>query len=265
MSLIAANPLESQAASPAPESGGSVTAGFGTSLDGFMSLEGTAVQFGLLPVSLPRETCTVEAETILRRLGRFPSTDTPWLPIATIGPSLIFAHYAPKSADMWGVPSCFAVRVAISQEQYDKIRKDLVMRLSNAPLPQQNSLEQLSVPSFSSGDLESAFQWLLEHYPYDETERERLTMLYAEAVDKSGTLEKEDYNSIQSSLGVALQYLTQGPSLLCFNPEEAPKQERFPSPLLEKHNVYPLYEGDHKIYLLSASESNFSFEDEWLS
>ncbi|MDF1659272.1 MAG: GspE/PulE family protein [Verrucomicrobiales bacterium] len=263
MSLIAAKPFES---ATAPASAGQDAGnGFGTSLDGFMSLEGTAVQFGLLPVKLPRETCSVEAENALRRLGRFPTTDTPWLPIATLGPSLIFAHYAPKSGDMWGVPPCLAVRVAISQEQYEKIRKDLVMRLSNAPLPQVNAMENIASPSFSSGDLESSFKWLLDHYPYDETERERLTMLYAEAVDKSGTLEIEDYNGIQSSLGVALQYLTQGPSRLCFNPEEAPKQDRFPSTLLEKHNVYPLYEGDHKVYLLSATESNFSFEDEWLS
>lgn len=262
MTLLAESPPQT---TPIPAASGPEGGGFGTSLDGFMSLEGTAVQFGLLPVKLPRETCTVEAETVLRRLGRFPQTDTPWLPVATLGPSIIFGHFAPKSGDMWGVPPCFAIRIAIPQEQYEKIRKDLVMRLSNAPLPQQNPLEQLSAPSFSSGDLESAFKWLLDNYPYDETERERLEMLYAEAVDKGGALDREDYNGIQPSLGVALQYLTQGPSLLCFNPEEAPKQDRFPTTLLEKHNVYPLYEGEHKVYLLSTTECNFSFEDEWLS
>lgn len=263
MSVAAPSSLETEPSAIA-EAGG-IGANFGASLDGFMSLEGTAVQFGLLPVKLPRDTCSVEAENALRRLGRFPSSDSPWLPVATLGPTVIFAHHAPKSGDMWGVPSCLSIRVAISQEQYDKIRKDLVMRFSSAPLPKENRLEHITAPNFNTGDLESAFKWLLDHYPYDPAEKERLTMLYAEAVDKSGTLEKEDYNSIQSSLGVALQYITQGPSLLCFNPEESPKQEKFPSALLEKHNVYPLYEGDHKIYLLSATESNFSFEDEWLS
>ncbi|MDF1825645.1 MAG: GspE/PulE family protein [Verrucomicrobiales bacterium] len=262
MPVATASPFET--IPPARTSSGNA-ANFGASLDGFMSLEGTAVQFGLLPVKLPRDTCSVEAENALRRLGRFPSTDNPWLPVATLGPCVIFAHFAPKSGDMWGIPSCLTVRIAISKEQYDKIRKDLVMRLSSAPLPKENKLEHTAIPNFNSGDLESAFKWLLDHYPYDTAERERLTMLYAESVDKSGTLEKEDYNSIQSSLGVALQYITQGPSLLCFNPEESPKQDTFPSALLEKHNVYPLYEGEHKVYLLSATESNFSFEDEWLS
>ncbi|MEM7600118.1 MAG: hypothetical protein AAF357_01730, partial [Verrucomicrobiota bacterium] len=117
MSIATASPLSTSATTPTPTQESSSGAGFGTSLDGFMSLEGTAVQFGLLPVKLPRETCSVEAENTLRRLGRFPATDTPWLPVATLGPSLIFAHYAPKSGDMWGVPPSLAIRVAISREQ----------------------------------------------------------------------------------------------------------------------------------------------------
>lgn len=247
---------------PAP---GAADSPFGTGLDGFMSLEGTAVQFGLLPVTLPRETCSVEAENTLRRLGRFPKTDNPWMPVSTVGPCIIFAHHAPKSGDMWGVPSCFAIRVAISQEQYEKIRKDLVMRLSNVPLPKENPIESLPQPNIPSNDLESAFQWLLETYPYDSAEKDRLSMLYAEEFDKNGIVDREGYDGMTPSLGVALQYITEGPSLLCFNPEEAPRQEKFPAPLLEKHNVYPLYQGDHKVYLLSAEESNYGFEDEWLS
>ncbi|MDF1862456.1 MAG: GspE/PulE family protein [Verrucomicrobiales bacterium] len=248
---------------PAPDTAGGI--GFGSGLDGFMSLEGTAVQFGLLPVTLPRETCSVEAENSLRRLGRFPKTDNPWMPFSTIGPFIIFAHHAPKSGDIWGVPSCFSIRVAISQEQYEKLRKDLVMRFSTSPLPLENPLELLPTPQLAANDLESAFRWLLEHYPYDSEEKDRLSMLYAEAVDKSGSVDRESFNGMVPSLGVALQYLSQGPSLLCFNAEEVPKQDQFPAPLLEKHNVYPLYAGDHKVYLLSATESNFGFEDEWLS
>ena len=42
---------------------------------GLMSLEGCAVQFGILPTVLPRENCSVQAEHALRKLGRFPRTD----------------------------------------------------------------------------------------------------------------------------------------------------------------------------------------------
>ncbi len=238
---------------------------FADALGGLMSLEGSAVQFGILPVELPRENCSVEAENILRKLGRFPRTDSPWLPITTLGPSIIFAHHAPKSEDMWGVPSPFAIRVVISEEQYEKIRKDLVMRLSNSPLPKDNPMEALQSPKLPPGDFEAAFEWLLANYPFDDKEKERLQMLHGEIVEKEGFVNFAGFNSIQPSLGVALSYILQGPSLLCFNPEEAQRQEQFPVPLMEKHAVYPVYIGEHKVYLLSASESNYAFEDEWLS
>ncbi|HRQ88692.1 MAG TPA: GspE/PulE family protein, partial [Bacteroidia bacterium] len=189
----------------------------------------------------------------------------PWLPVATLGPCLVFAHHSPRSSDMWGVPPFLSVRIAISQEQYDKIRKDLVMRFSTSPLARENPAEFLQKPEFGHGQLDEAFRWLVEHYPFDPDQAERLSMLYAELADKTGHVDREGYNSIMPSLGVALQYLVDGPLLLCYNPEEAPRQERFPMPLLEKHNVYPLYAGEHKVYLLSAEEMNYNFEDEWLS
>ncbi|MEM9283129.1 MAG: GspE/PulE family protein [Verrucomicrobiota bacterium] len=250
--------------SPSGGTTGSESA-FGTGLEGFMSLEGTAVQFGILPVKLPRETCTVEAENTLRRIGRFPTSDNPWMPVATLGPCIIFAHHAPKSTDMWGVPACYSIRVAISQEQYDKIRKDLVMRLSSVPLAPTNPVENTPEPSIPAGDLDTAFRWLIDNYPFPESDSDRLGMLYAEAVDKGTPLDREGFNALMPSLGVALEYISRGPSQLCFNPEEAAKQDQFPSPLLEKHNVYPLYKGEHKVYLLASQESNFAFEDEWLS
>ncbi len=266
--LTQADPLNRVAATaPSPETPNpsAQIGSFAADFAGLMSLEGTAVQFGLLPVKLPRETCSVEAENTLRRLGRFPHTDSPWLPISTLGPSIIFAHHSPKSGDMWGVPSSYGIKVAISQEQYEKIRKDLVMRLATAPLPRENPVEHITPPNLSAGDLESAFKWLLETYPFTDVEAERVSMHYAEAFDKSGTLDREAYNRIMPSLGIALQYISQGPSFLCFNPDETPKQDQFPGSLLEKHNVYPLYKGDHKVYLLSAQDSNYAFEDEWLS
>ncbi len=239
--------------------------GFADAVGGLMSLEGTAVQFGLLPVDLPRENCSVEAESVLRKLGRFPRSDSPWLPISTLGPHIIFAHHRPKSDDMWGVPPCFAVRIAISTEQYESIRKDLVMRLSNSPLPKEGAYETLMPPQFGKEDYDEAFKWLLQEYPYDEKEKERLEMLYNESAEKHGYVDIDEFNSIQPSLGVALEYLVKGPGTLVFNPEEAARQERFPAPLLDKHTVYPVYAGEHRIYLLSANETDYSFEDEWLS
>ncbi|NNE94201.1 MAG: type II/IV secretion system protein [Verrucomicrobiales bacterium] len=258
---------------PAPgvEPGGNPSGtGMGTQFadsfaSGLMSLEGTAVQFGLLPVELPRENCSVEAETVLRKLGRFPHSDNPWLPVSTIGPLLIFGHHMPKADDMWGFPPCFAARIAISQEQYENVRKDLVSRLSTSPLPKEGQFENITPPQLGPGDHEDAFKWLLQNYPFDAKEKERLEMLYSEAVEKAGYLDVEGFNGLQPNLGVALDYIIKGPSQLVFNPEEAARQETFPAPLLEKHTVYPVYIGEHKIYLLTANETDFAFEDEWLS
>jgi len=237
----------------------------GSAFEGLISLEGTAVQFGLLPVTLPRETCSVDAEKLLRRLGRLARTENPWLPVSTLGPCLIFAHHAPKSEDMWGVPSCFATKVVVSSEQYEKIRRDFVMRLSQAPLRRESPLESLARPNFQDQDLKTVFRWLLETYPFDPEHIERLSMLYTEAADRDGTVAREGFDAILPSLGVALQSILEGPSLLCFNPEEAPRQDSFPLPLLEKYQVFPLYKGDRRTYLLTTHGLNYAFEDEWLS
>ena len=81
-------------------------------------------------------------------------------------------------------------------------------------------------------------------------------MLHTEAIEKAGYMDMAGFNKLDPGLGVALRYILEGPSCLCFNAEEAPRQETFATPLLEKHNVYPVYEGDNKIYLLT-SEDNF--------
>ncbi len=232
---------------------------------GLMSLEGTAVQFGLLPITLARETCSMPAEIALRKIGRFPSTDSPWLPITCIGPLVVFAHHNPRADDMWGVPACFGVRIAISEEQYENVRTDLVQRLSASPLDSSNPLEHIEIPRFGEGDFDGAFQWLLQAYPYDEKALERLNMLHSEAVEKHGFLGVDDFNRMEPGMGVALRYIVEGPSFLCFNAEETARQEDFPAPLLEKHSVYPVYKGDSKVYLLTADDNFFAFEDEYLS
>lgn len=258
----APNHLDQRAANAAPTGNFGGDDAFGA---GLMSLEGTAVQFGIIPVKLARETCSVEAEALLRKLGRFPQTNAPWLPVATLGPLLIFAHHNPRTDDMWGVPSCLAVRAVISSDQYETIRKDLVMRLQSNPLPRANVLEGLPAQTFEPEQFDEAFFWLLQRYPFDQKERDRLELAQGEAMEKLRRLGREDYNTLMPGLGVALQYLIDGPTRLCFNPEEACRQDGFPVPLLEKHNVYPLYRGDHHVYLLTADGGNFAFEDEYLS
>ena len=233
--------------------------------DGLMSLEGTAVQFGVIPVTLPRETCSIEAEATLRKLGRLPQSDSPWLPVSTLGPLLIFAHHNPKIQDMWGVSPSLAVRVVVSSEQYEAIRKDLVMRLQSSPMPKSNPIEQMPSPDLHPGDLDEAFLWLLRHYPFDAKERDRLEMLRSEAIDRAGQMDREHYDGLMPGLGVGLQFLTDGPTRLCFNPEEAPRQDAFSLPLLEKHNVFPLYRGERSVYLLTSEFNNYAFEDEYLS
>lgn len=265
--ISSAYTLPVEARLPHPPRGAATpsTSPFMGGMEGLMSLEGMAVQFGIAPVRLVRENCSINAEGLLRRLGRFPHSDNPWLPISTLGPCLIFAHHAPRSADMWGVPPCLAIKVIISQEQYEKVRKDLVMRLSATPLPKENQLEHLPAPRFEANQLESAFRWLLENYPFESNQAERLTMLFAENHDKRGYVDRDGFNAMMPGLGVALQYLSDGPLRLCFNAEDVGSQDRFSIPLLEKHNVFPLYIGDRRIYLLSAEEDNYNFEDEWLS
>lgn len=232
-----------------------------------MSLEGTAVQFSLLPVKLARETCSVEAESMVRRLGRHPKSDSPWLPVSVLGPLLIFAHHNPKADDTWGVPDHLSIRVAISKDQYETIRKDLVMRLSNLPLDRRTHLieEAMKKPAVDAGDLDAAFSWLITNYPYEEKERERLSREQGEALEKQLSLNIEDYNALQPNLGVALQSLSEGSSRLCFNADEVSRQESFSASLLEKHSVFPVYKGENRVFLLSAEDHIYAFEDEWLS
>ena len=251
----------------APVAGSSFAADMGgAGLEDLMvSIEGIAVQFGLLPVTLVRTNCSAGAEAQLRKLGRFPREDDPWLPVASLGPLLIVAHHDPKATELWGVPSFLAVRVVVSREQYDAVRQDFVKRFTNNPLTQENPLEFLPEPTAHAGDLEGAFQWLVNNYPLEATDRERLIRLHGESVEKNGLLSVDDFNAIQGNLGVALVYLTEGMSRLVFDPQEAPRQDIFPTALLDKHGVFPVYIGTSKAYLLSQDENFYNFEDEWLS
>jgi type II secretory ATPase GspE/PulE/Tfp pilus assembly ATPase PilB-like protein len=230
-----------------------------------LSLEGLALQHGLVPVSLVRESCPPDAEKALRKLGRMPQSAEPWLPVATVGPLLVMAHHNPRGGDFWGVPTALTVRVLITQEQYHKTRQDLVARCQQNPLAQENPMETLHVPLFSDAGLEGSFDWLLKNYPYEPSESTRLRSYFKDLKTKKDRLAVTDFNGLQRNLGVALSYLVSNGRLFVYNAQEAPRQQIFPNHLLERHNMYPLFAGRQCIYLMSDSQDNYAFEDEWLS
>ena len=256
--------------SPDPPQGSAENAPDLYALDGpgddlLVSIEGTAVQFGILPVELGRETCTADAEDLVRLLGRAPETASPWLPIARLGPLVIVAHHNPKCDDCWGIPDFLTVKIAISSGQYENIKRDLVRRISTRPVPASSQYENLQPPAIASGDLTGAFRWFADNYPQDERSGEQLRNAFEEMLDKNDQPGIAEFNSIQAHLGIALHVIASTGPTLVFNPDEAPRQDLFPMPLLEKHGVYPIYCGSQRVYLLSETLDNYEFEDEWLS
>ena len=244
--------------------GGSKSAS-GLPESGVLTLEGLALQNSMMPITLLRESCPPDAEKTLRKLGRMPQTAEPWLPVATVGPLLVMAHYNPRAGDLWGVPLALTVRVLISQEQYAKTRQDLVSRCQHTPLAQMNPMEAVQVPRFSDMGIEGAFEWLLKNYPYEPNEVTRFRTFIKDLKSKKGALELADYGGMQRNLGVALTYLVSNGRTLVYNAQEAPRQQTFPHHLLERHNMYPLFTGRQCVYLMSDSQDNYAFEDEWLS
>ncbi|MFO1482363.1 MAG: GspE/PulE family protein [Verrucomicrobiaceae bacterium] len=230
-----------------------------------LSIEGLALQHSMLPVTLLRESCSPEAERLVRKLGRVPYVADPWLPVTTIGPLLVMAHHNPRSGDLWGVPSFLTIRVLITPEQYQNTRKDLVQRFGQMPISQSNTMEQLQPPVFADLGLEGAFEWLLENYPYEPAEITKLKGFFEAQKAKTDTLGITHFNVVQRSMGVALHHLVSGSRVLVYSAAEAQRQTFFPIPLLERHNVYPLFIGRHVVFMLSESSDCYAFEDEWLS
>lgn len=230
-----------------------------------LSIEGLALQNGMLPVVLLRESCSPESERMIRKLGRVPYVADPWLPVSAIGPLIVMAHHNPKAGDLWGVPPFLTIRVLITQEQYQNTRKDLVQRFGQMPISQSNAMEQLQPPVFADLGLEGAFKWLMENYPYDPAEVTKLMGFYEAQQGKGETLEISHFNVVQRNMGIALHHLVSGNKGFVYSANEAPRQTFFPIPLLERHGVYPLYIGKHVVFLLSETDDCYAFEDEWLS
>ena len=230
-----------------------------------ISIEGLALLNGLLPIHLLRETCSPDAEKIVRLLGRVPTVSDPWLPVTNLGPLVIMAHHNPRAADLWGIPPVFVIRVLISAEQYQNTRKELVQRFTQTPIAQSNPIEHLQPPRFNESGLRGAFEWLLQAYPFDPNEQGKMRGLYDTIVSKGDDFDIPRLNTALKHLGVVLNHIVTQGKTLCFNPTDTQRQTHFPLPLLERHNVFPAFIGRHAVYLLSETLDCYAFEDEWIS
>jgi type II secretory ATPase GspE/PulE/Tfp pilus assembly ATPase PilB-like protein len=224
-----------------------------------VDIEALANSADLLPVKLPRGTCSIPAENLLRTLGRTPRTPDPWVPVGTLGPLLIMAHHHLDSRDYWGVPPALTVPIVIDAAQYDSILKDIQVRIAHKPMEESNPVENLPLPG---KEPRAALRWFIENYPLSSEEQEKMMRLYEEN-EKKPLNNLEDLKFLPRHYGVAVMRMATGQ--LAYNPEEAPGQTMFPDTLLDKHCVFPLYCGKRHIYLMSSVHSNYAFEDEWLS
>ena len=225
-----------------------------------VDIEPDAIAASLLPVKLPRSTCSIPAENLLRMLGRNPRTADPWVPVGTLGPLLVMAHCRPVSEDFWGVPRALVVQILVDPAQYESILKDLYTRIGFKPLEDSNALESAAPPP--ANDPRGALKWFIESYPLAGEEKEKMTRLYEEN-EKKPLNSLDDLKFLPRHYGVAMLRIATGQH--AYNPEEGPGQNMFPDSLLEKHCVFPLFCGRQHVYLMSAVQSNYAFEDEWLS
>ena len=109
-------------------------------------IEAVALSADKLPVKLPRGTCSIPAENLLRTLGRNPRSADPWVPVGTLGPLIIMAHCRTDSRDYWGIPAALVVPIVIEAAQYDSILKDLYTRIGYKPLEDSNPVERMVPP-----------------------------------------------------------------------------------------------------------------------
>jgi len=76
---------------------------------------------------------------LIRKLGRVPRDAKPWIPVASLGPLIIFGHYDPTATQLWGVPEFLAIKVVITAEKYQEVYDDLIQRLGMNPVGPENS------------------------------------------------------------------------------------------------------------------------------
>lgn len=223
-------------------------------------IESLAIAGDLLPVKLPRGTCSIPGENLLRLLGRQCTTADPWLPIGTMGPLIIMGHHRGDSRDIWGIPPFLVIRVIIEENQYDSILKDLQVRVTQKPLPADNAVSRMQPPP--EGEPKAVLSWFIQNYPLVPDEQEKLHKLLEEN-GKKPLNNLDDLKFLPRHYGAAIMRISSGAS--AYNPEEAPAQTVFPDALLEKHSVYPLHCGERHVWVMSTQTSHYAFEDEWFS
>jgi type II secretory ATPase GspE/PulE/Tfp pilus assembly ATPase PilB-like protein len=106
---------------------------------------------------------------------------------------------------------------------------------------------------------------MIQHYPFADNVRTTLERTGRDLFNRVPAPGVSDFDGLQQHLGVALKVIATPGPVLAFNPDEAPRQDVFPPALLEKHGVYPVFCGHDRIYLLTANQDIYLFEDEWLS
>ena len=226
------------------------------------ALEWLAGAFRMLPLAPQRPACSSRGEAVFRKLA-LPSTDSEgWLPLGTLGPLLICAHYNPTSGSMWQIAPEFIIPVVIPQAGYEILLRDVSERLVFKPLDEKKPFTPTKPLERKQG-LDKALDWLLEQYPLEEPHApERIREERQQILAASGG-EVSELKKMTRGLGLALHFLDLGEA--CFNADHAPPQNIFPEALLEKHGVYPLYCGKRTVYILAEHKHNYAFEDEWLS
>ena len=159
------------------------------------------------------------------------------------------------------MPPFLTVRVLIAPEQYQSVMRDLEGRLRIKPIAAHNPAEGLPAPP-QTGKVIDVMKWFLQHYPQPDRDQEKFRKLIAEN-DDCDMSNLAGLKFLPRHYGAAFLSLATGHPV--YNPEEAPAQTHFPDGLLEKHNVYPVFCGHQRIFLLSSVTNNYAFEDEWLS
>ncbi|PTX92831.1 hypothetical protein DB345_14340 [Spartobacteria bacterium LR76] len=226
------------------------------------ALEWLASLFQILPLDPNRTACSTQAEALFRRLAVATDDAEPWLPLGTVGPLLICAHYNPACSEFWKIPAELLVPVLIPKAKYDTLRRDVFDRVATSPL-ENTSRIRFSEPLQPDQGYSEVLGWMLREFPLDDVEiRAKLEQERRSLAEGA----HHDYSALKGlprHYACTVHHLATGES--CFNPEYAPSQTMFSENLLEKHAVYPMYCGSKVVYLLSAEKNNFAFEDEWLS
>ncbi len=226
------------------------------------ALEWLAGLFQILPLDPARMACSSPAEAAFRVLAVSTDDPEPWVPMGTVGPLLICAHYNPACSEFWKIPGEFVIPVVIPRAKYDALRRDVMDRLAVKPLEQREPL-RLASPVPAGGSVEAILDWLLAAYPFDDpdilnkVEQDRNRLADAQPAELLAL------KNVPRGIVLAVYHLATGDH--AFNPEYAPPQAIFPEALLEKHGVYPMYSSEKVVYLLSSERQNFAFEDEWMA